>query len=71
ALPDPDVKDTAAAFVYKQSPAHKDAEGRTYRIRPGQMIDIWLSAQKPAVDSTVKPKTETLPQAQDPKRNDY
>ena len=51
ALPDPDVKDTASAFVYRQSPNTRDEKGRQFRIRPGQMMDIWLSTQKPNVDS--------------------
>ncbi|WP_226999029.1 PASTA domain-containing protein [Flavisolibacter tropicus] len=54
ALPDPDVKDTANAFVYRQSPNTRDDKGRQFRIRPGQMMDIWLSAQKPNVDSLEK-----------------
>jgi beta-lactam-binding protein with PASTA domain len=51
-VPDPMVRDTEAAFVYRQSPAPKTAEGLQFRIRPGQMIDIWLSVEKPVVDST-------------------
>jgi eukaryotic-like serine/threonine-protein kinase len=51
ALPDPDVRDTANAFVYRQSPNTRDEKGRQFRIRPGQMMDIWLSTQKPNIDS--------------------
>lgn len=64
ALPDPGVTDSANAYVYKQSPAPRDAEGRPYHIRPGQMIDIWLSAQRPNVDSmqnAAKPKKVETP----------
>lgn len=63
ALPDAGITDQEAAYVYKQSPSPRDAEGRPYRIRPGQMIDLWLSAQKPAVDSTTtkKPQPENPP----------
>jgi beta-lactam-binding protein with PASTA domain len=64
ALPDPGISDTATAFVYKQSPAPRDGEGRPYRIRPGQMIDLWLGAQKPNVDSLTnapKPHKENPP----------
>ena len=50
-IPDPLVRDTANAFVYKQSPNAKDEKGRQFRIRPGQMMDIWLSVEKPNVDS--------------------
>lgn len=44
---DPDVRDTAAAFVYRQSPERFNDEHRFNRIRQGQTIDIWLSAIKP------------------------
>jgi beta-lactam-binding protein with PASTA domain len=50
---DPDVKDTASAFVYKQSPERMGEEGRINRIRPGQLLTIWLGLQKPVrQDST-------------------
>lgn len=54
-LVDPLVSDTAAAYVYRQSPEPKTAEGLQFRIRPGQMMDLWLSLEKPVVhvvDST-------------------
>jgi hypothetical protein len=51
---DPLVKDTAQAYVYKQSPNAKDEKGRQFRIRPGQMMDIWLGVEKPNVDSLEK-----------------
>lgn len=51
ALPDPNVRDTAAAFVYRQTPMPKTDDGAQVRIRPGQMIDIWLSTERPNVDS--------------------
>lgn len=58
-IPDPLVKDTANAFVYRQSPQSKTEDGFRVRIRPGQMVDVWLSVEKPAVDSTVvSPPTE-------------
>jgi beta-lactam-binding protein with PASTA domain len=63
-IPDPLVKDTANAFVYKQSPLSKTEDGFHVRIRPGQMIDVWLSVDKPVIDSTrqqpvvTEPKTE-------------
>jgi eukaryotic-like serine/threonine-protein kinase len=51
-LVEPMVRDTGAAFVYRQSPEPKTAEGLRFRIRPGQMMDLWLSLEKPVVDST-------------------
>jgi beta-lactam-binding protein with PASTA domain len=54
---DPDVRDTAAAFVYRQSPARMSDDRRFNRIRQGQTIDIWLSVLKPErkVDSVSAP----------------
>lgn len=51
---DPDVRDTAAAFVYRQSPQRMSDDRRFNRIRQGQTIDIWLSVIKPVrqTDST-------------------
>jgi beta-lactam-binding protein with PASTA domain len=49
---DPDVKDTANAFIYRQSPERNTPDYRVNRIRAGQMIDIWLGTQKPQRDTT-------------------
>jgi len=46
-VPDPDVKDTSNAFVYRQSPERLTYDRRYNRIRPGQTIDIWLGSEKP------------------------
>lgn len=54
-LANPDVKDTAAAFIYRQSPAPKTEAGMQLRIRPGQMIDVWLSTEQPVTDSSATP----------------
>lgn len=48
---DPGVSDTAAAYIYKQNPPRKDEEGNTKRIRPGQLIDVYLSVAMPVKDS--------------------
>lgn len=48
---DPLVQDTVNAFVYRQNPPTKDPQGRRFQIRPGQMMDIWLSKDRPNVDS--------------------
>jgi beta-lactam-binding protein with PASTA domain len=57
---DPLVRDTAAAYVYKQNPETKNEENRRYRIRPGQMMDIWLSLEKPVIDSLDKMKQSPI-----------
>ncbi|RYG44721.1 MAG: PASTA domain-containing protein, partial [Chitinophagaceae bacterium] len=46
-IPDPDVKDTSNAYVYRQSPERFSYDGTYNRIRPGQQIDLFLSSQKP------------------------
>jgi hypothetical protein len=42
-IPDSDVKDTAAAFVYKQTPARYSEDKRPQYIRSGQLMDLYLS----------------------------
>lgn len=37
------VKDTAAAYVYKQNPERFDVDKTPIYIRPGQTMDVWLS----------------------------
>lgn len=65
-IPDPLVKDTASAFVYKQSPLSRTEDGFRVRIRPGQMIDVWLSVEKPVIDSTLmQPSVTPLEEPQE------
>jgi beta-lactam-binding protein with PASTA domain len=45
------VKDTASAFIIKQSPPAKDEEGLGIRIRAGQLMDLWLSTDLTKIDS--------------------
>jgi hypothetical protein len=61
-ISDPLVKDTANAFVYKQSPLSKTEDGFQVRIRPGQMIDVWLSVEKPVIDSAKLQPIIPIPQ---------
>jgi beta-lactam-binding protein with PASTA domain len=35
------------AYVYKQSPEHLTLSGRVNKIRQGQIVDLWVQAQKP------------------------
>jgi len=46
------VADSAGAFVYRQNPERYDVEGNARSIRPGQIVDVWLSQERPVVDST-------------------
>lgn len=65
-IPDADVRDTASAFVYRQNPEPRNEEGKQFRIRPGQTMDLWLSVQRPVIDSinnrTPKPLEPLKPQ---------
>ena len=53
------VSDTCNAYIYRQAPERLD-EARKFRyIRSGQLIDVWLSNDKPVVDTTAaEPVTE-------------
>lgn len=52
-ITDPDVTDTANAYIYWQNPARLGEDNRLQRIHVGQTIDIKLSSQKPVMaDST-------------------
>jgi hypothetical protein len=55
------VRDTSSAYVVRQSPTPVNEAGKRFRIRPGQMVDMWLDITPPVTDST---KTNTTPQTQ-------
>ena len=64
-IPNPDVRDTANAYVYRQNPERFDDEGHVISIRAGQVMDIWVSVAAPVVDSLQKGKpvdTESQPE---------
>ncbi len=46
------VRDTISAYIWKQNPERFDDEKKILRIRPGQLIDVWLSVDKPVKDTT-------------------
>ncbi len=50
-IPDPNVRDTAKAFVYRQNPERFDVDGNIISIRSGQVMDIWVSVNMPISDS--------------------
>lgn len=65
-LPDSDLTDTLAGYVYWQNPERLNEERKINRIRAGQMMDIKLSVNKP------ERKTDSLPMNQEPAvKNDY
>lgn len=61
----PGITDKENAFIYRQEPNHRAADGTPLRIRPGQMIDVWLSVDKPVeegnIDSTRTEENDYLP----------
>ncbi len=53
-VPDPGVSDTLAAFIYRQYPEKMSEEKILNYIRPGQVMDIWVSPIKKVIDSTLQ-----------------
>ena len=54
-VPDPGVRDTLAAFIYKQNPTHVDEDNKLRYIKAGMFMDIWLSPEMiTPVDSTTQ-----------------
>ena len=51
---DPDVTDTASAFIYRQDPTRMGADGKRIKIRSGQTMNVWLSLIRPAIDTTLQ-----------------
>jgi len=47
----PNFPDRENAFVYRQEPSRRAADGTIQRIRPGQLIDVWIQADKPILPS--------------------
>ena len=60
-LPDSELRDTTAGFVYWQNPPKYNEEGKHNRIRMGQMMDIRLSVERPM-------RSDSIPA---PVKNDY
>lgn len=51
-LADAGVSDTAAAFIYRQNPEKMTDNKLLNYIRPGQVMDIWVSPVMKNIDST-------------------
>jgi beta-lactam-binding protein with PASTA domain len=45
------ITDSSSAVIFRQNPPDKNEEGVEYRIREGQLIDIWLTNDQLKVDS--------------------
>jgi len=59
---EPGIQDTLNAYIYRQRPERFDDEKKFRYIRSGQLIDIWLQTEKPAVDTAVAPDPEVANQ---------
>ncbi|MEJ7588212.1 MAG: hypothetical protein WKI04_11690 [Ferruginibacter sp.] len=40
------IKDTSASYIYKQNPQAFDDEKRPVYIRPGQLMDLYISPER-------------------------
>lgn len=47
-----EVNDTLSAYIYWQRPERFDEDRKFQYIRPGQLMDVKLQAEKPVTDST-------------------
>jgi eukaryotic-like serine/threonine-protein kinase len=54
----PGVDDTLNAFIFDQRPKRFDDDKKFRYIRSGQLMDIWLQAEKPVIDTAVVPDPE-------------
>lgn len=55
-IPSAGVTDTLNAFVYRQNPEKFDEEGNLRTIQAGQVMDLWLSLEKPVSENTAASK---------------
>ena len=53
-MPDPDIVDTASAFIKEQDPRRMGPDGKRTKIRTGQTMSVWLSLIRPAIDTTLQ-----------------
>ena len=56
------ITDVDAAYVYKQEPMPKRPDGAYVRIRPGQMMRVWLQAEPVNLDSLSNNQSPQLPE---------
>src|SRR5688500_10395418 len=67
-IPDPGISDTGNAYIYRQNPERFTDDRRVNRIRPGQMIDIWLSAERKERIDTSMQSDNLLPDRSEERR---
>lgn len=59
-VPDADVTDTLNAFIYKQNPPHLDDQQKLVFIKPGMVMDIWLSTVKKHLEDSLNTKKPSI-----------
>lgn len=45
------VTDIENAYIYRQEPTPRNGDGSPIRIRPGQLIDIWIQVDPPVLET--------------------
>jgi beta-lactam-binding protein with PASTA domain len=55
----PGVTDTLGAYIVAQDPPKYDQDGRSMKIRSGQLISVWLSMDKPSLAPPPPPDPDT------------
>jgi hypothetical protein len=64
-IPSAGVTNLESAFIYRQNPQPKTPDGVQIRIRPGQMVDVWVQLDPPVEDSVnipPPPPNQQIPQ---------
>lgn len=61
-VPSGNITDTLKAYVFKQNPEALSDEGQPNFIQPGQTMDLWISSEPPAPDTTkiIAPPADTI-----------
>ncbi|MEO7524009.1 MAG: PASTA domain-containing protein [Ferruginibacter sp.] len=51
-IPEADITDTAASFIYQQNPPRYNEDKQPFYIQSGQLMDIWVSKEKKVIKDT-------------------
>jgi beta-lactam-binding protein with PASTA domain len=51
-IPMGEITDTMNSYISRQNPQRFDEFGKVQRIRPGQMMDVWIQMEPPVIDTT-------------------
>jgi beta-lactam-binding protein with PASTA domain len=56
------ISDTSNAYIYRQNPGVYDYNSSPNYIQPGQTMDIWIQAERPAIDSLKTDSSQLIKQ---------